>query len=524
MKKATKLLLSILPISSISLLSLVSCSTTSSNNKKPEENRTDKTPEKEPEKLPENSKKPDNESKINPKEPDSNKPNYGDKNNKEPEGNNSNNQPTDQPQADEPNHHNVDFSDLEKIEKEINFDSFKFYKDKDPKTAWFELVKNPNETFKKIIFNKNINILNKYKINFESDFSNVVFILEKGIIENVQIKFTKDNQSKIFIFTFSGFKKANKTPSNKIDGKQNYVKKKESLDKKIVGLHPSLLAYMLLYAEDNKIYEKIQRHKDVINFEELKNKNTNLFSNDFVGFNILTKEWLFEYNEADRTKYKDKIVAASYDDINGELQLELEISNREEIVSSDSKNTVIKQKFEFKGFRKISFDKPNDNVLFLSLLQSDLKEIITKGSLKSIIDPLIMHKKFNEKIQLPDGNIKLKNEIFKKLIVDIQDNQNHIYKSAQTLKIDSNNSQNEYKSIIGLADNSSLYPFHTKINKDSIKNFYITINNKESKKEVEIEFDVYVPIYASTLSELLSHSTIKDEKLKIKVISSTKFD
>nr|VZK64874.1 hypothetical protein MF5292_00016 [Mycoplasma feriruminatoris]VZR75019.1 hypothetical protein MF5294_00016 [Mycoplasma feriruminatoris]VZR96818.1 hypothetical protein MF5293_00016 [Mycoplasma feriruminatoris] len=204
------------------------------------------------------------------------------------------------------------------------------------------MLVNQERSFKEVIFNKNLDILSKYKINFESDFSNVIFAQEKGTIDNVKIKFTKEKESKIKVFIFTGFKKITNESKDKINNKDNYIKAKTTLDKRITAVYPSLLANMLLYVEDSKKYEEIQLSRNSINFDELKNKNTDLFENDFIGFNIGTKEFLFEYNEKDREKYKDKIVAAKYDDINGELGVEVEITNRKE---SNITEPLIKKTF-----------------------------------------------------------------------------------------------------------------------------------------------------------------------------------
>ncbi|UKS53694.1 lipoprotein [Mycoplasma feriruminatoris] len=355
MKKATKLLLSILPISSIGFLSVVSCSTTKKpdNQNKPNNNNPNPNNSSSGNQTNPNDSTAPNENNT-PSQPE-NQPNNGEngtnidpKKPEEPKGDDPNAHNY-QPPADQPTEHRVDFSDLEKLSKEISFENFTFYKNKDAKTAWNELLVNQERSFKEVIFNKNLDILSKYKINFESDFSNVIFAQEKGTIDNVKIKFTKEKESKIKVFIFTGFKKITNESKDKINNKDNYIKAKTTLDKRITAVYPSLLANMLLYVEDSKKYEEIQLSRNSINFDELKNKNTDLFENDFIGFNIGTKEFLFEYNEKDREKYKDKIVAAKYDDINGELGVEVEITNRKE---SNITEPLIKKTFSFPRYLK----------------------------------------------------------------------------------------------------------------------------------------------------------------------------
>ncbi|QVK05227.1 LppA family lipoprotein [Mycoplasma mycoides] len=509
MKKATKFLLSILPISSISFLSVVSCSTTNSSEKQPTKPNTidpdkPKTPETKP--TPDYRKPEENQ----PKKPDD-QPQGDDPNNHQPH----NDQPAGQPEI-----YKVDFSDVDKLTKNISFDNFVFYKQKDPVTAWNELITNQEKSFKEVIFSKNVDILNKYKISFESNFSDVKFDQEKGVIENVKIKFTKDKESKILIFNFTGFKKLVSESTDKINNKENYIKPKTTVDKRISGLFPSLLAYMLLFAEDSKKYEELQSNNNAINFDDLKNKNPDLFDDNFVGFSAGTKELLFDYNDKDKTKYRDKIIAARYDDITGELGVEVEITNREESTLTEPRIT---KKFNFKGFRSVDFSDQNNNVLSLTLLPKDLKEIVDKKPLKSSIDTFLNAKHFNKAVKILEDD-SIKNALFKKLLVNIEDNKNHIYKGRQTFKLDINDKKNFNKSIVGLKDGTTLYPLHTRITKDSISDGLVTLLNDDNQNQVKVEFTVNIPIYASTLSDLTSHTTSQDKVLKYKVTVTTKIN
>nr|VZR99325.1 hypothetical protein MF5582_00015 [Mycoplasma feriruminatoris] len=424
MKKATKLLLSILPISSIGFLSVVSCSTTkkpdnqnkpnnnnpnlnnsSSGNQTnpndstaPNENNTPSQPENQPnnnENTPNTDpKKPESEHKQpeSPKKPEEPKKPEDKPQADQPQGEdpNAHNEqpPADKPVPNQPNEHKVDFSDIDKLSNEISLEHFTSYKNKSLESAWSDLQK--DSTVFSHIFFKNIK---GYNISFENT-SSVKFDHSKGVIDNVKIKFTKQGQSKTRVFAITGLKKTDSVkPNGTKNNKENYIKPR-SINKELSGLFPSLLAYMLLFVENDKKYEEIQWDKNSINFDELKNKNTDLFDESFVGFNAGTKELLFEYNENDRTKYEDKIINAKYDDITGELGLEVEIKNREE---SNLTEANITKSFSFKGFRKINFNNQNNNVFSLSLLPSDLKEIAGKGILKSTVSSLLTKKEFNKK-------------------------------------------------------------------------------------------------------------------------------
>ncbi|QVK06848.1 LppA family lipoprotein [Mycoplasma mycoides] len=509
MKKATKLLLSVLPISSISLLSVVSCSTTNSNAKQP--GKTPKIPKVEP-KTPKTPENDSTEPSEDPKKPEENQPKKPDD---QPQGDSpSNNHPHNDQPADQPEIHKVDFSDVDKLPKEISLEHFTNYKNKSLESAWSDLQKD-STVFSHILF-KN---LKGYKISFEN-ISSVKFDHSKGVIDNVKIKFTKEGESKTRVFVLTGLKKTDSIePKEPKNNKDNYIKPK-SVDNRLFGLFPSLLAYMLLFVENNKKYEEIQWAKNSINFEQLKNKNTSFFDESFVGFNVGTKELLFEYNENDRTKYEDKITSAKYDDINGELGLEVEITNREESGLTEPRIT---KRFNFKGFRKANFNNQNDNVLSLSLLPSDLKDLATKGSLKSDVDKAIKSKEFSKKISISNNDF-IKNWLFKKIILNVVDNENHIYRDTQSLKLDYSNKGGENNTIIAFNDGTSLYPLHTKIDKDSISDIFITITNEDGQNKLEIEFNVNIPFYASNLSDLTSHSTSKDETLKYKINVSTRID
>ncbi|WP_434328685.1 LppA family lipoprotein [Mycoplasma capricolum subsp. capricolum] len=522
MKKLNKLLLSILPISSISLLSLVSCSTTSSNNKKPEENRTNNTPKKEPEKLPENSKKPNHsETNNQPNKSDSEKePNTSEnKNNIEPKEPNSEKENNDQPQADESNDHNVDFSDLEKIEKKLSFRTIYFYAQRDATTALIDLIRDPSII--DTIFSKSYkNIFNKYHIQFLSNNGEIANN-PKGLIEKVKLKFTdkKIGYSKTLEFTFIGFK-ISESKNNK-NNKQKYIVKKEGA-KELASLYPSLVAYMLLYSQDHNEYKGLMETRNVINFEELENGNSNLFSDPNLRLNAAAiKDSLFEYNEELAKLYKDKVVAVSYNDYDGTLGLQIKIENREYDPKTSSEPSI-DLKFIFTGFRKVSLTDEKLNVLSLFLPQNKFKELTKRGPLKTKIQNIKKEQIYNKEYLIEEkNNDYLKQQIFKNILVDINDNALKTYKSTETLSLQSK----EYSSILGLTGNMSIYPFHTIITKDSIQKIYLSINKDEEKYTAKIDFELHIPIFASTLSDLKSHATSGDEKiLKLKISQNTSID
>ncbi|WP_434335298.1 LppA family lipoprotein [Mycoplasma capricolum subsp. capricolum] len=532
MKRTTKLLLSILPISSISLLSLVSCSTTSSNNKKPEENRTDKpNNSNETNDNNNNQNDPNNKTEADPKQPNSANPNEPSNSiNPEKEPNTQPRKPDNRPQDDQPQNekphdesqnHKVDFSDLNKFHNEISFTNFEFYKNRDPRTAWDDLLKDQNLSFKNYIFYKDQDILNKYEINFESSIHDVIFNLEKGVIENIKIKFTKNKEFKIILFTFTGFKKTTNETFNRTNNKENYVKQKQTTPDHIKGLFPSLVAYMTLYTQEPKDYENLMITGNVINFEELQNRNPDLFvDRNLILNHTVIKNLLLDYNKELGKLYTDKIKAVRYDDVNGVLALKIEITNRDDNNKTSNEPSITKE-FIFNGFRKVDFNNQDKNALSLTLLQKDLKELIKKGILKKKINELKLKNENMKKISIEDKESSfLKNDLFKKIIVNVNDD---IYNSTQTLSLYTNTKMDGNKSILGMANNMSIYPFHTLLTKDSIKNIFLTLTNEEDSFKAKIDFDFEVPIFSSTFSDLTSHAVSADEQKIILKISSETF-
>ncbi|WFQ89794.1 LppA family lipoprotein [Mycoplasma feriruminatoris] len=551
MKKATKLLLSILPISSIGFLSVVSCSTnkkpdnqnkpnnnnpnpnnSSSDNQTnpndstaPNENNTPSQPENQPNNG-ENGTNTDPKKPEEPKQPDTPKnPETPKQPEEQPQGDdpNAHNQqlPADQPVPNKPNEHKVDFSDVDKLSKEISFDNFEIYKKQDPKSAWFDLKNKLDWIFEKVVSNKAI--IDKYKISLANE-NNVVFVNEKGTIDKVSIKFTKDKEYKVREFTFTGFKK-NTNITNK-NNKENYIKSKSNIDEKLLGLYPSLVAYMLMYSQDHNNYRELLQSGNVINFEELENGNSSLFYDESIKLNIEMKDLLLEYDRSLGELYNDKIVNVQYDDINGTLGLEVEITNRDDNPKTKNEPDSHRPKpFIFQGFRRVDFNNNDKNVLSVNLLPASLKEIVGKGNVKKKIDEFKKKGEKNSKISLESTTESfLKQQLFKNLLVDINDNEHKIYRSDQTLSFQTpnRNNNNGYWSIIGLAGNMSIYPFHSIITKDSINNISLIINKvTDNDYVVSISFDFEIPVYASTFSDLKSHVTSETKNLKLKVSAKT---
>ncbi|QVK09172.1 LppA family lipoprotein [Mycoplasma mycoides] len=549
MRKFNKLFLTILPISSISAFSVVSCTTSTKNNnqiptipnnkkpdnqKQPNENKPGSTEEhtnKEPNENTNDQKQP-NSSEKSEAEPSPGKPeNKPDDshNPKQPENNNSNN---DQPQGDQPRdepNDKINFKDIETLKKDYSFKYITQYNSINATSAWIKIKGEQTRIFKDFIFKDSNSILNNYQV--ELDPENQPDINDqKGTIDKVRIKFTKDKESKIIYFTFTGFKpQENVHKEDKTKNKRDYIKPKDNIDSSFLGLYPSLVAYMLLYIEEgtsnNKYDKDIKQTGNVINFDDLKNYNRDLFEDTFKGFGPGTKELLFNYKEDYRRIYKDKITKARYNDFTGELELEVQITNTDDHTSSNN-DPIITMPFTFKGFRKIDVKKPQDNVLNLSLTKKGLNEIINKQYLKNVIKQLKDHNALSSEKEINIGDVRgkgLEDDIFDQLIVDIDDKTHKIYKSTQTLGL-TYGKKSENKSLLGLKNNMTLYPFHARVNKNSVKNINVIISKKGAKNELKIEFEVHFNVYASTLSDLTSETYAKEDTLKLKISQTTQIN
>ncbi|UZK64133.1 LppA family lipoprotein [Mycoplasma mycoides subsp. capri] len=535
MRKFNKLFLTILPISSISAFSVVSCTTntknnnqipTIPNNKKPDNQKQPEQPsDKKPDSESNNHKQPDD--KPSPGRPE-NKPNNS-HDPKQPENNNSN---INRPQADqaqeEPND-KINFKDLETLKKDYSFKYITQYNLISATSAWIKIKGEQTRIFKDFIFKDNNSILNNYQV--ELDPENQPDISDqKGTIDKVRIKFTKDKESKIIYFTFTGFKpQENVHKEDKTKNKRDYIKPKDNIDSSFLGLYPSLVAYMLLYIEEgtsnNKYDKDIKQTGNVINFDDLKNDNRDLFEDTFKGFGPGTKELLFNYKEDYRRIYKDKITKARYNDFTGELELEVQITNTDDHTNSNN-DPIITMSFTFKGFRKIYVKEPQNNVLNVSLTKKGLNEIINKQYLKNVIKQLKDHNALSSEKEINIGDVRgngLEDDIFDQLTVDIDDKTHKIYKSTQTLGL-TYGKKSENKSLLGLKNNMTLYPFHARVNKNSVKNINVIISKKGAKNELKIEFEVHFNVYASTLGDLTSEAYAKEDTLTLKISQTTEFN
>lgn len=406
----------------------------------------------------------------------------------------------------------VDFSSLESLE--LNPTSYiKFYNQKHSDAAWIELKKN----FNSLISELNISQEIKNEFNLELvEINKVSTNKVEGVINNIKIKFTKDNQSVIKVFSLNGFAKYNDT---KVNHKNNFLTQNE-LNESLTNLFPSLVARMMLYSEKpNEYLSNTSQNNFIINFEALMNRNNDLFTSKSPNFNAALKETFFSKNPEFETKYVYKIVAAKYNDLTGTLGLEVFISDSDE---NPSDEPGINKQFIFSGFRRINKEKPNDNVLSFFMTPSNLKESLKKNT--SIKNKIIELKNNNElpinlNSHLSELSLKLLElNLYSNLLISIIDNKGSYNLRHSDLRV---------PSLVGLTQEFALYPFYTRYTKDDIiKNLNVSIkyDNNRNQKMIEASFNVRLSIAIQESYNNLVDNFITEEYIEIPVIVQTPLD
>ncbi|VEU60878.1 Immunodominant protein p72 [Mycoplasmopsis bovigenitalium] len=402
-----------------------------------------------------------------------------------------------------------ELNDLNSIEKDVAI-SIPLYKNQDANSSWIALKNNINDLIPLLGLNHNI----KSKYNIEYAQNNIPNIdNNNGIITNIGVKFSYKNQSKVLYFNLSGFYSHNNNlPKN---NKNEYLIPKSTLPPSVKGLFPSLIAHMLLHAEDPNKYNQNQESandsKYIINFEQLQNKNSNLFHDQVAPLNISLKEAFFEYNEKFKEKYKTKVVATKFNDLEGTLGIKVQISNTENGPQGEPELTA---EYQFDGLRKIDLNNGNKNVIDFNVLPSDLEKLVNENNqIKKVIAE--NQNNLNQAIylisKLNEFNYKsLVNKLNKIVNVGIIDNELNTYRFT--------NGSAKINSFAGLKQQFGLYPFYTRFN-EVIKNVRLEITNDSGNKTGNIYFDVELPIFVQNSFTDLSTNEATGKTIKINVKS-----
>lgn len=401
-----------------------------------------------------------------------------------------------------------ELNDLNSIEKDVAI-SIPLYKNKDANSAWIALKNKIDDLIP--LLGLDHNIKSKYTIEYgQNNIPNINN--DSGIITNIGVKFSYKNQSKVLYFNLNGFySHKNNLPKN---NKNEYLIPKSTLPASVKGLYPSLIAHMLLHAEDPNKYNQNQESansKYIINFEQLQNKNNNLFHDQVAPLNISLKEAFFEYNKNFKNKYLTKVVATKFNDIEGTLGIKIQISNTENGPSNEPELTA---EYQFNGLRKINLNNSDKNVINFSVLPSDLVEVINKNnSIKKVISE--NQNNLNQTIylisKLSDFSYKnLVKELRKIVNVGILDNELNTYHFTK--------GSEKINAFVGLKQQFGLYPFYTRFN-EVIKNVRLEITNNSDNKTGYIHFDIELPIFVQNSFTDLSTNEATGKTIKINVRS-----
>lgn len=358
------------------------------------------------------------------------------------------------------------------------------------------------------LFKMPYELLSKYNIRVEN---NGTFIPSENKIIGIKIRFTNKEKTMFEVKTFSLQKPSTSAKPKQPLLKESFLTKKD-LNSNILNLYPSLLAYMLLYNDNNAKYTSLEnnhsnKNKTLINFEEITHSKNNLFNSNTPNLNVSLKNNFFDRKTEDVHKYDYKIDSVKYSDIQGTLGLSITIFN---VDGNNSKEPSIQKEYFFTGFRKINFEKPTENVIGFNITQAKLKEIIDKQkNIKKLIFDTAEQKGifYPAAVNLSELETrKLRSEIFKNLYLVINDNQNAYHLSYSDISP---------SSLQGLQQGFGIYPFYSRFHTpsitnaqsedDFIKDIKIVISSDSSDKEVKVTFNVNLFV-----SEIQEWSDLQD--------------
>ncbi|WP_029608447.1 LppA-related lipoprotein [Mycoplasma simbae] len=399
----------------------------------------------------------------------------------------------------------VDFSDLDQLNKTVSVSSR--YSDFDAASFWSRNLNNLNNLLGELHISSEIS--NKYTISYAQKDA-IVINQTEGKISNIELKFQKDAKHKILTFEITGLMAKNTNSNN--NNKENHLSQLE-LTSEVTDLYPSLVANMLLYVENTQLYSsKINNTKPaksdyIINFDSLLNKNPDLMGSKTVGFGPGTKNKFYSVNQETAKLYTDKIIGATFDDLQGTLGLEVLIANSDENHSSEAQIT---KRFTYSGFRKIDLANPKSNLVEFFGTPQTMSEII--NSVSNVKKLILDNKNQNDAEVNLTASIdatsmqKIKYEIYKSLDFSFTDNKNAYQLRYSGVKIGS---------LAGMSQSFALYPFYTRVDRDEIfDNLELKIKNSNYGRIVAFSFNVKLKVGASnSYSNLVDHPSLDSELL-----------
>ncbi|QJR44136.1 LppA-related lipoprotein [Mycoplasma miroungirhinis] len=345
------------------------------------------------------------------------------------------------------------------------------------------------------------NIYNKYKNKIKVDVKNAIVNQELGSIENIILIFNeKENVIKKTI-TIQGLKKSDVFL-------ENNVIEQLQLHPQLQSLYPSFLGSILVFIDNSGNFLKQQKQNDNLydwsyfiseSGHGLINRSKNL------NFSRL-KHYFLKIKDEYKQKYDFKVLKIKANDLNGTLSMEIAIKNIDE--KDPDYNKIEYKQFNFGGFRSLTSNiKPN--LFDFYIQQNDLKEILNKYKITEIAQ--------NNKYNLENNNQKnitnlidktklqiIKNAIFNKLKLSIQDNEN-VY---QLTVVDNYLNKFNFKN-----NNSSIYPLYLNISNNIIKDINFNLI-KQSESQFQLQLDITLSIFpyvSNDFNDLIEQGTNNSE-------------
>ncbi|MBN3534909.1 LppA-related lipoprotein [Mycoplasma procyoni] len=518
-----KLMLSMITTAALATTLGFSCTQTTTEKEEPKNNQDNnndnQNKDKNPPSTTDDSSKQDPNTQLKPTDPadDENK----DKNSPSEQNDQSSNTGNTEKKEPEVNHFEV----LETLPKDFAIKHT--YTDHDAAAA-LEKIKNiPQENIVSLIGIEQKyreNLLLRFKIN-----PNTNALQEQGIIENIELIFSKDNKTVSKLVNVFGFVKR-VTETTRDEEAYNFVNQKE-MREDFKKLYPSLLAMTILnafnpddfinrkrYSDDlipesedanknEEIKEKNKNRKVYIDLDSISTKtaNTDYFKKG-LPLSAGLKSALFEYSNEKNPKYDFKIAGAAPDDLNGNLILKLEIF---EDTDTSDRGPVTNKTVTFSGMKSLKDNLKNENEFIKFTLKDEEANSVINRPLKTQINSSIEHLEENQETEISNSitiDERLKETLFKKLFVSIKDSEEGVYKTTS----------NEIRlySLASLDDRYSVFPFVTFLTNSVVENVRVFATKKNNQTELKLKIDFSMSITQSQHPSLMKDIDFGSKKLE----------
>ncbi|MGZ9432184.1 LppA-related lipoprotein [Mycoplasma sp. 613B] len=347
-----------------------------------------------------------------------------------------------------------------------------------------------------------------------------------GIIDNVKISFyTEKNNKKDIFVSLKGFSYFQNKNTEKDTEKENFLRTKE-LSSEIKELYPSLIASLLLYNENRESFQDIENqpkseNETILNYEFLVSGTNakDLFRNSKIKLNpsLITKFLERNIENNNNPKFHYEVLGVKADDLEGTLDIEVGIYNRDEEEVNASVPRYLKI-FSFSGLRKHNLNEKGnvDNELFnFSINKEKFSEYLSKLKVKSLLEEESKNlnntkTKVNVNSLIKNANLfeRIKNYVINNLLVKIKDsNSSKTYEWKYDFL--------PLNSLISRNDRLTAYPFVTIINNSNFDNINFYLNKKENNEyELSLELNAQFPLYkAERIQDINSFDSFSDKNL-----------